>query len=91
MMGNTALAWGLMAAAKMSGKDLFLGSYPITPASDILHELSKYKNFGVRDLSGRRRNRRHLVRIGAAFGGEMAVTASSGPGIALKGEAMGLG
>ena len=91
LMGNTALAWGLMTAAKMSGKDLFLGSYPITPASDILHELSKYKNFGVKTFQAEDEIAAISSCIGAAFAGDMAITTSSGPGIALKGEALGLG
>ncbi len=91
LTGNTALAWGLMAAAKMSGKEVFLGSYPITPASDILHELSRYKNFGVRTFQAEDEIAAVTSCIGAAFGGAMAVTTSSGPGIALKGEALGLG
>lgn len=90
MMGNQALAWGLIAAAKLSGKELFLGSYPITPASDILHELSRFKNFGVRTFQAEDEIAAICSAIGAAFGGSMAVTTSSGPGIALKGEAMGL-
>jgi 2-oxoglutarate ferredoxin oxidoreductase subunit alpha len=91
IMGNQALAWGLIAAAKLSGKELFLGSYPITPASDVLHELSKYKNFGVRTFQAEDEIAAICSIIGAAFGGAMGVTTSSGPGIALKGEAMGLG
>lgn len=91
MMGNAALAWGLIAAAKQSGKELFLGSYPITPASDILHELSKFKNFGVRTFQAEDEIAAITSTIGAAFGGAMAITTSSGPGIALKGEALGLG
>lgn len=91
MMGNQALAWGLLAAAHRSGKDLFYGTYPITPASDILHELTKYKNFGVRTFQAEDEISAVGATIGAAFGGGMAVTASSGPGIALKAEAMGLG
>jgi 2-oxoglutarate ferredoxin oxidoreductase subunit alpha len=90
MMGNQALAWGLIAAAKLSGKELFLGSYPITPASDILHELSRFKNFGVRTFQAEDEISAISSAIGAAFGGAMAITTSSGPGIALKGEAMGL-
>ena len=90
-MGNQALAWGLVSAAKLSGKELFLGSYPITPASDILHELSKHKNFGVRTFQAEDEIAAVCSAIGAAFGGSMAVTTSSGPGIALKGEGMGLG
>jgi 2-oxoglutarate ferredoxin oxidoreductase subunit alpha len=88
--GNTALAWGLMTAAHLSNKDLFLGSYPITPASDILHELSKYKNFGVRTFQAEDEIAAICASIGAAYGGHMSITTSSGPGIALKGEAIGL-
>lgn len=91
IMGNQALAWGLIAASKLSGKELFYGTYPITPASDILHELTKYKNFGVRTFQAEDEIAAVCATIGAAFGGTMSVTASSGPGIALKGEAMGLG
>ena len=90
IMGNQALAWGLIAAAKLSGKELFLGSYPITPASDILHELSRHKNFGVRTFQAEDEIAAICSAIGAAYGGAMGVTTSSGPGIALKGEAMGL-
>ena len=90
IMGNTALAWGLIAAAKSSGMDLFYGTYPITPASDILHELSKHKNFGVRTFQAEDEIAAVCSAIGAAFSGAMGVTASSGPGIALKGEAIGL-
>jgi 2-oxoglutarate ferredoxin oxidoreductase subunit alpha len=91
IMGNQALAWGLVAASKRSGKDLFYGTYPITPASDILHELTKHKNFGVRTFQAEDEIAAVCATIGAAFGGTMGVTASSGPGIALKAEAMGLG
>ncbi|NNE00932.1 MAG: 2-oxoglutarate ferredoxin oxidoreductase subunit alpha, partial [Pirellulaceae bacterium] len=91
IMGNQALAWGLIAAAELSGKDLFYGTYPITPASDILHELTKYKHFGVRTFQAEDEIAAVCATIGSAFGGTMSVTASSGPGIALKGEAMGLG
>ncbi|MEZ6095855.1 MAG: 2-oxoacid:acceptor oxidoreductase subunit alpha [Pirellulaceae bacterium] len=90
VMGNQALAWGLMTAAKLSNKDLFLGSYPITPASDVLHELSKYKHFGVKTFQAEDEIAAVCSIIGAAFGGAMGVTTSSGPGIALKGEGMGL-
>jgi len=90
IMGNTAVSWGLIAAAKLSGKELFLGSYPITPASDILHELSRHKNFGVRTFQAEDEIAAICSAIGAAYGGAMAVTTTSGPGIALKGEAMGL-
>ncbi len=88
--GNQVLAWGLVAAAKMSGKDLFLGSYPITPASDILHELSRFKSFGVRTFQAEDEIAAICSAIGASFGGAMGVTTSSGPGICLKSEAMGL-
>ncbi|MEM1303973.1 MAG: 2-oxoacid:acceptor oxidoreductase subunit alpha [Planctomycetota bacterium] len=91
IMGNQALAWGLLAAARLSHKRLFLGAYPITPASDILHELSKHKNFDVLTFQAEDEIAAMTATIGAAFSGEMAITASSGPGIALKGEAMGLG
>ncbi|MBM4002926.1 MAG: 2-oxoacid:acceptor oxidoreductase subunit alpha [Planctomycetes bacterium] len=90
IVGNQALAWGLIAAARLSGKELFLGSYPITPASDILHELSKYKNFGVKTFQAEDEIAAICSSIGASYGGAMAITTSSGPGIALKGEAMGL-
>ena len=88
--GNLAMVYGLMTAAWLSGKELFLGSYPITPASDILHELSKYKNFGVRTFQAEDEIAAICSAIGAAYGGHMAVTTSSGPGIALKTEAIGL-
>ncbi|MAI74370.1 MAG: 2-oxoglutarate ferredoxin oxidoreductase subunit alpha [Rhodopirellula sp.] len=91
IMGNQALAWGLIAASKVSNKDLFYGTYPITPASDILHELTKYKHFGVKTFQAEDEIAAVCSTIGAAFGGSMAVTASSGPGIALKAEGMGLG
>ena len=90
IMGNTAIAWGLVAAAKLSGRRLFLGAYPITPASDILHELAKLKNFDVLTFQAEDEIAAVTATIGASFAGEMAVTASSGPGIALKGEALGL-
>jgi 2-oxoglutarate ferredoxin oxidoreductase subunit alpha len=88
--GNIALAYGLMTAARLSGKELFLGSYPITPASDILHELSRFKNFGVRTFQAEDEIAAICSAIGAAYGGHMAITTSSGPGIALKTEAIGL-
>ncbi len=91
MMGNEATALGLIAASKKSGLKLFLGTYPITPASDILHELAKYKNFGVRTFQAEDEIAAICSVIGASFGGSLAITTSSGPGIALKGEAMGLG
>jgi 2-oxoglutarate/2-oxoacid ferredoxin oxidoreductase subunit alpha len=88
--GNVALAWGLVAAAQQAKLPLFLGSYPITPASDILHELSKHKNFGVRTLQAEDEIAGIGAALGAAFGGNLAVTTTSGPGVALKGETMGL-
>ena len=88
--GNLALAYGLIAAAKRSGLPLFLGAYPITPASDILHELSKHKRFGVRTFQAEDEIAGIGAALGAAFGGALAVTSSSGPGIALKGETIGL-
>src|SRR5688500_5746481 len=88
--GNLATALGLITAAKRSGKELFLGSYPITPASDILHELAKYKNFGVRTFQAEDEIAAMTSAIGASFGGSLAVTTSSGPGIALKQEGIGL-
>lgn len=90
MMGNQALAWGLVAAAQRSGVDLFYGSYPITPASPILEELSRHKNFNVKTFQAEDEIAAICSSIGAAFGGAMSLTGSSGPGIALKGEAMGL-
>ena len=90
IMGNEATAWGLITAAQRSSCDLFLASYPITPASDILHELSRHKNFGVRTFQAEDEIAAATAAIGAAFGGAMAVTTSSGPGIALKQEAIGL-
>ncbi len=90
IMGNIAVTYGLIAASQKSGLPLFLGSYPITPASDILHELSKYKNFGVRTFQAEDEIAAITSAIGAAYGGSLGVTTSSGPGIALKGEAMGL-
>jgi len=90
IMGNQAVVYGLIAASQKSGLPLFLGSYPITPASDILHDLSKYKNFGVRTFQAEDEIAAISSAIGAAYGGALGVTTSSGPGIALKGEAMGL-
>jgi len=90
IMGNQATALGLIAAAQKSGLTLFYGTYPITPASDILHELSKHKNFGVKTFQAEDEIAAITSAIGASFGGSLAVTASSGPGIALKGEAIGL-
>ncbi|HQV00122.1 MAG TPA: 2-oxoacid:acceptor oxidoreductase subunit alpha, partial [Bacteroidia bacterium] len=91
IMGNQATALGLIAATQQSGLPMFYGTYPITPASDILHELAKYKNMNVRTFQAEDEIAAICATIGAAFGGALAVTASSGPGIALKGEAMGLG
>ncbi|MBC7874625.1 MAG: 2-oxoacid:acceptor oxidoreductase subunit alpha [Ferruginibacter sp.] len=90
IMGNQAVTFGLIAASQKSGLPLFLGSYPITPASDILHELSKYKNFGVRTFQAEDEIAAITSAIGAAYGGSLGVTATSGPGMALKAEAMGL-
>jgi len=88
--GNTALSWGLVAASQQSGLPLFLGSYPITPASDILHELAKHKNFGVRTFQAEDEIAAVSAAIGASYGGHLAITTTSGPGVALKGEAIGL-
>jgi 2-oxoglutarate ferredoxin oxidoreductase subunit alpha len=88
--GNTALAYGLVAASQLSGLPLFLGAYPITPASDILHELSKHKAFGIRTFQAEDEIAGVGAALGAAFGGSLGVTTSSGPGIALKAETIGL-
>ncbi len=88
--GNTALAYGLVAASRLSGLPLFLGSYPITPASDILHELSKHKNFGVRTFQAEDEIAAAGAALGAAFGGALAVTTTAGPGVALKSETISL-
>jgi 2-oxoglutarate ferredoxin oxidoreductase subunit alpha len=88
--GNTALAYGLIAASQKADLPIFLGTYPITPASDILHELSRYKNFGVRTFQAEDEIAGITSAIGASYGGHMGVTTTSGPGMALKGEAMGL-
>lgn len=88
--GNEATAVGLIAASKLSGLPLFLGSYPITPATDILHHLSKYKNFGVKTVQAEDEIAGIASSIGAAFAGSLAVTTTSGPGLALKTEATGL-
>lgn len=90
IMGNTATAWGFLAAAEKSGLELFLGSYPITPASDILHELVKHKHFGVKSLQAEDEIAGITSAIGAAYAGDLAITTTSGPGLALKGEALGL-
>jgi 2-oxoglutarate ferredoxin oxidoreductase subunit alpha len=88
--GNTALAWGLVAAGQQAKLPVFLGSYPITPASDILHELSKHKNFGIRTLQAEDEIAAIGAALGAAYGGHLGVTTTSGPGVALKSETMGL-
>ena len=88
--GNTALAYGLVAASRRSGLPLFLGSYPITPASDILHELSKLKRFGVRTFQAEDEIGGVGAALGASFGGALGVTTTSGPGMALKAETIGL-
>jgi len=90
IMGNQALAYGLIAASVKSGLTLFLGSYPITPASDILHELSRHKNFGVKTFQAEDEIAAITSAIGASYGGHLGVTTTSGPGMALKAEAMGL-
>jgi 2-oxoglutarate ferredoxin oxidoreductase subunit alpha len=90
IVGNTALAYGLMTAARLSGKRLFLGAYPITPASSILEELARHKNFDVLTFQAEDEIAAMTATIGASFAGAMSVTASSGPGIALKGEGIGL-
>ncbi|MEU9479112.1 2-oxoacid:acceptor oxidoreductase subunit alpha [Streptomyces sp. NPDC048191] len=88
--GNLALAYGLVTASQQADLPLFLGSYPITPASDILHELSKHKNFGVRTFQAEDEIAGIGAALGAAFGGSLAVTTTSGPGVALKSETIGL-
>lgn len=88
--GNSALALGLVAASRRSGLPLFLGSYPITPASSVLHELARYKQFNVTTFQAEDEISAVCSAIGAAFGGSLAVTTTSGPGVCLKGEGMGL-
>ncbi|HQJ75142.1 MAG TPA: 2-oxoacid:acceptor oxidoreductase subunit alpha [Bacteroidota bacterium] len=90
LSGNEATAWGLLAASVKSGLPLFLGSYPITPASDILHELSRFRNFGVMTFQAEDEIAGISTAIGASFGGNLAATTTSGPGVALKQEAIGL-
>jgi 2-oxoglutarate/2-oxoacid ferredoxin oxidoreductase subunit alpha len=90
IMGNQALSYGLIAASEKSGLPIFLGSYPITPASDILHELSRHKSFGVRTFQAEDEIAGITAAIGASYGGCLGVTTTSGPGMALKAEAMGL-
>jgi 2-oxoglutarate/2-oxoacid ferredoxin oxidoreductase subunit alpha len=89
--GNMALAYGLIAASSQSGLPLFLGSYPITPASDILHELSRHKRFGVRTFQAEDEIAAVGAALGAAFGGSLGVTTTSGPGVSLKSETVSLG
>ena len=89
--GNTALAYGLIAASKLSGLDLFLGAYPITPASSVLEELARHKSFGVRTFQAEDEIAAVGAALGAAFGGSLGVTTSAGPGIVLKQETIGLG
>jgi 2-oxoglutarate ferredoxin oxidoreductase subunit alpha len=88
--GNTALAWGFIAGAQKAGLELFLGSYPITPASDVLHELAKHKKYGVKTFQAEDEIAAVCSAIGASFGGGLAITTSSGPGIALKSEGLNL-
>jgi 2-oxoglutarate/2-oxoacid ferredoxin oxidoreductase subunit alpha len=88
--GNTALAYGLIAASKLSGLDLFLGAYPITPASSILEELARHKSFGVRTFQAEDEIAAVGAALGAAFGGSLGVTTSAGPGVVLKAETIGL-
>lgn len=90
IMGNQALALGLIAAGDKSNLPVFLGTYPITPASDILHELSKYKNFGIRTFQAEDEIAAITAAIGASYGGSLGITSTSGPGMALKAEATGL-
>ena len=88
--GNTALAWGFILGAQRADTNLFLGSYPITPASDVLHELSKHKNFGVKTFQAEDEIAAICSAIGASFSGALGITTSSGPGVALKSEALNL-
>ncbi len=90
MSGNKATAWGLIAASQKSGRNLFLGSYPITPATDILHELSARKDMGVKAIQAEDEIAGICMALGASFAGDLAVTSTSGPGMSLKSEAMGL-
>ncbi|MEO5500243.1 MAG: 2-oxoacid:acceptor oxidoreductase subunit alpha [Ginsengibacter sp.] len=90
IMGNQAVAYGLIAAAQKSGLQLFLGSYPITPASDILHELSRHKSFGIKTFQAEDEIAAISSAIGASYGGSLGITTTSGPGLALKAEAIGL-
>ena len=88
--GNTALAWGIVAAGHLAKLPVFLGSYPITPASDVLHELSKHKNFGVRTLQAEDEIAGVSAALGASYSGSLGVTTTSGPGLDLKTETIGL-
>jgi 2-oxoglutarate ferredoxin oxidoreductase subunit alpha len=88
--GNTALSYGLIAASRLSGLDLFLGAYPITPASSILEELARHKSFGVRTFQAEDEIAAAGAALGAAFGGSLGVTTSAGPGVVLKAETIGL-
>ena len=88
--GNTATAWGFIAATELGGVDIVLGSYPITPASDVLHELSRYKQFGVTTVQAEDEIAAVCAAIGASYAGSLGVTSTSGPGLALKMEAIGL-
>jgi 2-oxoglutarate ferredoxin oxidoreductase subunit alpha len=88
--GNLALSYGLVAAGQLTGLEVFLGSYPITPASDILHELSKHKNFGVRTFQAEDEISGVGAALGASYGGSLGVTTTSGPGVSLKSETIGL-
>ena len=90
IMGNQALSMGLVAASEKSGLSIFLGTYPITPASDILHELSKHKAFGIKTFQAEDEIAGISAAIGASYGGSIGITTTSGPGMALKTEAMGL-
>lgn len=90
MSGNVATAWGLIAASQLSGLELVLGSYPITPASDVLHELSRHKGLGITTLQAEDEIAAVCAAIGASYAGKLGVTTTSGPGMALKGEAIGL-
>lgn len=90
VMGNQATAWGFLAAAEKAGLQLFLGSYPITPASEILHEIAMYKHFGAKAFQAEDEIAGVVSAIGAAFAGNLAITTTSGPGLALKTEAIGL-
>lgn len=88
--GNTALAWGIIAARVLMDREVFLGAYPITPASDVLHEVARHRNFGVKTFQAEDEMAAVSSAIGASFAGSLGVTASSGPGIVLKQEALGL-